>query len=160
MQTITVPTGTSDVPGPDALFNSHLDACERCFDQPFNLCPLGTKLMRAATSNTKEADTTVDLAAAVHPATGEEYLFQPDDEKGLLLTKKTEPQSWFSMFDLDLEDGLRLTADLLSVLAPVSPYGRVLRAIHAMLTRDYYRPALITDLPTPDGVSYHNFGVQ
>lgn len=160
MQTNTVPIDTPNALDPSEQFNAHLSTCERCADQLFNLCPLGARLLRATEQATEGAEPTVNPDGAVHPVTGEEYLFQPDTEKGLLVTKKTEPNSWFSMFDLDLKEGLLLTTELLSVLAPVSPYVRVLRAIHAMLARDYYRPALITDLPTPVGVSYHNFGAK
>jgi hypothetical protein len=29
-------------------FHSHLDKCERCAKQPFNLCPVGSRLLNAA----------------------------------------------------------------------------------------------------------------
>lgn len=160
MQTNTTLIDTSAAQDPGEQFHAHLAKCERCADQPFNLCPRGAHLLRAVEQTSKETAFPVDMDVAVHPTTGEEYLFQPDAEQGLLVTKKAEPDGWFSMFDLNLEDGLRLAVELLSVLAPVSPYGHVLRAIHAMLARDYYKPALVTDSPTPSGVSYHNFGVK
>lgn len=160
MQTNTTLIDTPAAQDPSEQFHAHLATCERCADQPFNLCPRGAHLLRATEQTSKETALPVDMDVAVHPTTGEEYLFQPDAEQGLLVTKKTEPDRWFSMFDLNLEDGLRLTVELLSALAPVSPYVRVLRAIHAILARDYYKHALITDLPTPSGVSYHNFGVK
>ena len=30
----------------DVLFHAHLDACERCRTQPFNLCRFGNSLLR------------------------------------------------------------------------------------------------------------------
>ncbi len=39
-------------PGVDLLasvdFHKHLDACRQCMNQPFNLCPKGTALLRKA----------------------------------------------------------------------------------------------------------------
>ena len=29
----------------DGVYHQHLDKCSRCMNQPFNLCPLGAKLL-------------------------------------------------------------------------------------------------------------------
>lgn len=33
---------------PIAAFHDHLDRCDRCCSEPFNLCPEGARLLRAA----------------------------------------------------------------------------------------------------------------
>jgi len=35
-------------------FHAHLDACQQCRDNPFDLCPTGAKLLRAAASGVSE----------------------------------------------------------------------------------------------------------
>lgn len=42
---MTTPTPTI------AAFHAHLDGCRRCEQQPFNLCPVGARLLRAATED-------------------------------------------------------------------------------------------------------------
>ncbi len=38
----------------DNAFHDHLDICERCRDQPFNLCPIGyLALVKAVNDGTK-----------------------------------------------------------------------------------------------------------
>lgn len=32
----------------DNVFHQHLDKCERCRNQPFNLCPVGDIMLRKA----------------------------------------------------------------------------------------------------------------
>lgn len=53
-------------------FNKHLDTCERCRNEPFNLCPVGTLLMRSFAQEIKDEaaryDVKIVLPKEIHNA--------------------------------------------------------------------------------------------
>lgn len=143
-----------------ADFHDHLSVCERCADQPFNLCPIGARLSRSSVDS--------DVEQIEHPKTGESYLLRSDPEQGVLIRRQdtaaeddsSRDDGWFSFFDVDLPTAVQLVAAVASALSPVSRYSIIVSAIADMLARDYYKPAIVDEKSTTTSSdhSYHIFG--